>query len=93
VDLARQLFLRHSPILPYPVASFKSSESSFRSYYAWRKRSVSAQEMANRELVKKIEIVYNDSYETYGSPRVHREFKAQSVVCSENYVSMHLGRR
>jgi transposase InsO family protein len=56
-------------------------------YYAWRKRPVSAREMANRELVKKIEAVYNDSYETYGSPRVYRELKAQGVACSENRVA------
>jgi transposase InsO family protein len=56
-------------------------------YYAWRKRPVSAREMANRELVKKIEVVYNDSYETYGSPRVSFELKAQGETCSENRVA------
>jgi putative transposase len=56
-------------------------------YYAWRKRPASAQEMANCELAKKIEAVYNDSYETYGSPRVYRELKAQGVACSENRVA------
>jgi transposase InsO family protein len=56
-------------------------------YYAWRKRPVSAREMANRELVKMIEAVYNESYETYGSPRVYRELKAQGVACSENRVA------
>lgn len=56
-------------------------------YYAWRKRPVSAREMANRELVKKIEAVYNDSYETYGSPRVYFELKAQGETCSENRVA------
>ena len=29
----------------------------------------------------------NDSYETYGSPRVYRELKAQDVACSENRVA------
>jgi len=53
-------------------------------YYAWRQRPASAREMANRELVKKIEVVYNDSYGTYGSPRVYRELQAQGVACSEN---------
>ena len=43
--------------------------------------------MANRELVKKIEAVYNDNYETYGSPRVYLELKAQGVACSENRVA------
>jgi len=56
-------------------------------YYAWRKRPVSAREMANRALVKRIEAVYNDSYETYGSRRVYRELKAQGVACSENRVA------
>ena len=56
-------------------------------YYAWRKRPASAREMANQELVKKIEIVYNDSYETYGSPRIHRELQAQGVACSDNRVA------
>jgi len=56
-------------------------------YYACRKRPVSAREMANRELVKKIEAVYNDSYETCGSPRVYRELKARGVACSENRVA------
>ena len=56
-------------------------------FYTWRSRPVSAREMANRELVKKIEAVYNDSYETYGSPRVYHELKAQDVACSENRVA------
>ena len=56
-------------------------------FYAWCSRPVSAREMANRELVKKIESVYYDSYETYGSPRVYHELKAQDVACSENRVA------
>ena len=56
-------------------------------FYAWRSRPVSAREMANRELVKKIEAVYYDSYETYGSPRVYHELKSQGVACSENRVA------
>ena len=42
-------------------------------YYAWRGRPPSAREMANRELVKKIEAVYNDNYGIYGSPRIYRD--------------------
>jgi putative transposase len=56
-------------------------------YYAWRRRSPSAREMANQELVKKIEVVYNDSGETYGSPRVYRQLKAQGVACGKNRVA------
>jgi transposase InsO family protein len=43
--------------------------------------------MANRELYKEIEAVYNESHETYGSPRVYRQLKKQDVACSENRVA------
>jgi putative transposase len=56
-------------------------------YYAWCKRPVSAREMANQELFKKIEAVYNNSYKTYGSPRVYHELKAEGVLCSKNRVA------
>jgi putative transposase len=57
------------------------------SYYAWRGRSASVREMANRELMVKIETVFEESDETYGSPRVCRALKAQGVGCSENRVA------
>jgi len=82
----------HRDFLP-ATRMCKALNVSSSGYYAWRKRPVSAREMANRELVKKIETVYNESYETYGSPRVYLELKAQGVACSENRVArlMRLG--
>jgi len=56
-------------------------------YYAWRKRPVSAREMANRQLVEKIKAVHAESHETYGSPRIYHELKDQGVACSENRVA------
>lgn len=56
-------------------------------YYVWRNRPVSVREMANRELYNKIEAVYNESHEIYGSPRVYRELEKQGVACSENRVA------
>jgi len=56
-------------------------------HYAWGKRPVSAREMANRELVERIEAVYQESYGTYGSPRIYRELRAQGAPCSENRVA------
>ena len=56
-------------------------------YYAWRIRPVSQREMANCELMKKIKVVHEDSWETYGSPRVYQELKAQGISCSENRVA------
>jgi transposase InsO family protein len=43
--------------------------------------------MANRELMDKIEAVFEESDETYGSPRVYRALKAQGVAVSKNRVA------
>jgi putative transposase len=56
-------------------------------YYAWRTRPVSAREMANRKLLRKIKAVHDESHETYGSPRIYRELKDDGVACSENRVA------
>ena len=56
-------------------------------YYAWRKQPMSAQKMANEKLTEKIREVHQESRETYGSPRVYRELKAQGQTCSENRVA------
>ena len=56
-------------------------------YYAWRGRPPSAREMANRELLDKIEAVFEESDQTYGSPRVYRALKAQGVAVSRNRVA------
>jgi len=72
----------------FPVTRMcQELEVSSSGYYAWRHRPPSAREMANEELCKKIEAVYNDSDGTYGSPRIYRELKAQGVSCSENRVA------
>ena len=62
-------------------------------YYAWRKRPVSAQKMANQELGKKIEVVYNDHYGIYGSPRIYRVLQQQGVVCSRKRVARLMRER
>lgn len=56
-------------------------------YYAWRKRPASKREMANQQLVEEIKTVHEESYETYGSPRVYEELQENGVVCSENRVA------
>ena len=81
-----QFIENHRDALPV-TRMCKALNVSPSGFYAWRSRPVSAREMANRELVKKIEAVYYDSYETYGSPRVYHELKAQDVACSENRVA------
>ena len=56
-------------------------------YYAWRERPASARKMANQELYKKIEAVYNDNHGVYGSPRIYHELKEQGIACSENRIA------
>jgi putative transposase len=70
----------------------KELEVSSSGYYAWRGRPPSVREMANQELFKKIEIVYNENHGVYGSPRIYRELDDQGVECSENRIArlMHL---
>jgi putative transposase len=60
---------------------------SVSGYYAWRTRPVSAREMANQQLVARIKTIHTASYETYGSPRVARELRAQGMTCSQNRVA------
>ncbi len=56
-------------------------------YYAWRTRPPSAREMANRGLIEEIEVVFEESKETYGSPRVYWKLKRQGVKCSKNRIA------
>jgi putative transposase len=56
-------------------------------YYAWRGRPPSKREMANRELSGKIQAVFAESRETYGSPRISRVLRSQGLMCSVNRVA------
>lgn len=62
----------------------KVSRSGF---YAWRKREPSVREMANRELTQEIKVVFEESGQTYGSPRVYAELKAKDIACSRHRVA------
>jgi len=44
-------------------------------YYAWRVRPESERTRYDRELLPKIEKVFNKSRQTYGSPRIHAQLK------------------
>ena len=56
-------------------------------YYARRKRPVGGREMANQQLVENIKALHAESCKTYGSLRIYRALKDQSVACSENRVA------
>jgi putative transposase len=57
-------------------------------YYAWRKRGESTyRERTDRELTQRIETIFETSQQTYGSPRIYVELKAQGVACSREQVA------
>ena len=56
-------------------------------YYAWRSRSPSRREMANRELKATIRKVLHDSDQTYGSPRIYQVMRKMGLLCSQNRVA------
>lgn len=56
-------------------------------YYAWRKRPPSVRTQQNVALTEQIKAVYEDSAQTYGSPRIYYELKAQGIPCSEKRIA------
>ncbi len=56
-------------------------------YYAWRKRTPGARELANRRLLAAIRLVYAASRRVYGYRRVYKALVAQGVACSRNRVA------
>jgi transposase InsO family protein len=55
-------------------------------YYVWRQRQPSAREMADAELLLEIEKIFAASGQTYGSPRIFIELKAQGIGCGRKRV-------
>src|SRR5215467_2534450 len=56
-------------------------------YYAWCQRPPSPREQANQELIAQIQAVFDESRQTYGSPRIYQELKERKVVCSQKRVA------
>ena len=61
-------------------------------YYAWRSRKPSARQMANQALVQQLVVIHQQSWETYGSPRVYHELRAAGHTCSVNRVARLMRR-
>jgi len=56
-------------------------------YYAWRKRPASQREKENQELVEKIRSEYQNSRQSYGSPRIHAVLQRQGTSCGRKRVA------
>ncbi len=56
-------------------------------YYAWRRRPLSARGQADQRLLTQIRVIHGESDRTYGSPRVYRELQARGMVCGRHRVA------
>jgi len=72
----------------YPVRSLcRVLEVTRSGYYQWRGKVAGPRAQANQNLVEQIRQVFEQSRQTYGSPRVTRQLRRQQIVCSENRVA------
>jgi len=75
----------------YPLALLcRMLEVSRSGFYAWKKRQgaePSPREKRKKELTEKIKVAHQQSRQTYGSPRVYRQLKAQGESVCENTVA------
>ena len=57
-------------------------------YYAWRGQGASSQQdRADAKLTVQIRSIFQASGQTYGSPRIYNELKAQGITCSRHRVA------
>lgn len=56
-------------------------------YYRFLKAKPSLRDQENERLLEKIRLIHHSSFETYGSPRIHAELKANGETCSRKRVS------
>lgn len=57
-------------------------EVSVSSYYAWIQRPTSKRTQENLELMRQIREIYDDSHQTYGSPRIAAALWKRGLKCS-----------
>jgi putative transposase len=55
-------------------------------FYAWLRRPPSARALGDQRLRVAIRAIHAESQRSYGSPRVHRELRAQQLRCSRKRV-------
>lgn len=62
-------------------------------YYAWKRRPPSRRSQEDTLLGERIERIYQDSRQTYGSPRVQAELRAQGRPCSRKRIARLMRQR
>lgn len=72
----------------YPLRSLCRVLDVTRSgYYHWRSKVAGPRALANQQLLEHIRQVFEQSRQSYGSPRVTRQLRRQQIPCSENRVA------
>lgn len=56
-------------------------------YYAWLQRPISKRQQENEHFKKKIQVIYKESKQRYGSPKIAKELKAQGIQVSRPRVA------
>jgi len=77
----------------FPISKMSETLGVSRSgYYSWKKREPSKRKQENRRLVDRIKEIWEDSYRTYGSPRIHQQLKADGEPVSRPRVARLTGK-
>jgi transposase InsO family protein len=61
-------------------------------FYAWQKRSPSQRQQVDAALLPRIRAIWQQSQQTYGSPRIHAELQAQGIAISRKRVARLMGQ-
>lgn len=56
-------------------------------YYHYLKAQPGTREQENQRLLEKISLIYQTSFKTYGSPRIHAELKIKGEKCSRRRIA------
>lgn len=65
----------------------KSLGVSRAGFYAWLERPPSARAVENRALCEDIRVVFDESHQSYGSPRVYEEFRSAGKRIGRNRIA------
>ena len=72
----------------FPIKALcQALQLSSSGYYQWLGQGTSPRSEANRALVQHIKSTFEQSRQTYGSPRITRQLKGRNIPCSENRVA------
>lgn len=55
-------------------------------YYGWRRRPLSQRAMSNQKLLSQIQMVHQQSRQTYGSPKIQQALRQQGICCGRNRI-------